>query len=46
MIYNRISKDMNVQSLEIKVKCSVLVMVIVTLADITVEIFSSTVGSF
>ena len=46
MIYNRISKDMNVQSLEIKVKYSVLVMIIVTLAGITEEIFSSTVGSF
>ena len=45
MIYNRISKqDMKVQSLEIKAKCSVFVIIIITLAGVTDEIFSSTVG--
>ena len=46
MIYNRIRKeDMKVQSLEIKVKCSVFVIIIIiTLKGVTEEIFSSTVG--
>ena len=45
MIYNRISKqDMKVQSLEIKAKCFVFVIIIITLAGVTEEIFSSTVG--
>ena len=45
VIYNRISKDMKVQSLGIKAKRSVFFMIIVTLAGITVEIFRITVGS-
>ena len=44
MIYNRISKeDMKIQSLEIKVKCSVFVIIIITLKGVTEETFSSTV---
>ena len=36
---------MKVQNLESKLKCSVSVVIIVTLPGITVEIFSSTIGS-
>ena len=45
MIYKIISKeDIKVQSLEIKVKCYVFVIIIITLAGVTEEIFSSIVG--